>query len=372
MNERAKILVVDDVPANIRLIEAVLSGRGYDVIPATSGSEALHRVAADPPDLVLLDLMMPGIDGHEVSRRLRANPDTEYLPILMVTASGERDKVKALELGVDDFITKPFDNSELLARVRSLLRIHRYRAQIEAQAAELAEWNRTLESRVAEQVEEIDRISRLKRFLSPQVTDLILSDEERLESHRREITVVFFDLRGFTAFAETGEPEDVLGVLREYHAALGEVIFENDGTLERFTGDGVMVFFNDPLPCDNPALSAVSMSIAMRERFSELKASWDQLGHDLDCGTGIAQGYATLGRIGFEGRSDYAAIGTVTNLAARLCGEAGAGEILISERVQAATNGAVETERIDDLVLKGISRAVRTYNVLGLVAEATG
>jgi class 3 adenylate cyclase len=365
VNDRATILVVDDVPANIRLLEAVLTGHGYAVVGANSGPEALDRVAAEPPDLVVLDLMMPEMDGHEVCRRLRSEPTSEYLPILMVTASGERDKVKALELGVDDFISKPFDNSELLARVRSLLRIHRYREKIEAQAAELAEWNRTLESRVAEQVNEIDRISRLKRFLSPQVTDLILADEVLLESHRREITVVFFDLRGFTAFAETGEPEDVVGVLRDYHEALGSVVFEYNGTLERFTGDGVMVFFNDPLPCENPALSAVRMSLAMRDRFAELKRTWSQLGHELDCGTGIAQGYATLGRIGFEGRSDYAAIGTVTNLAARLCGEAGGGEILISERVHTAINGTVSAERIDDLTLKGISKPVRTYNVVG-------
>jgi class 3 adenylate cyclase/CheY-like chemotaxis protein len=366
MSDPATILVVDDVPANIRLLEAVLSGHGYNVVAASSGREALDQVAASPPDLVLLDLMMPGMDGHEVCRRLRGEPATEYLPILMVTASGDRDKVNALELGVDDFIAKPFDNAELLARVRSLLRIHSYREKIEAQSAELADLNRTLESRVSEQVDEIARISRLKRFLSPQVTEVILSDEVLLESHRREITVVFFDLRGFTAFAETGEPEDVVGVLRDYHTALGSVVFEHNGTLERFTGDGVMVFFNDPLPCNDPALSAVRMSVAMRERFAELRSGWSQLGHELDCGTGIAQGYATLGRIGFEGRSDYAAIGTVTNLAARLCGEAGGGQILISERVQSATNGAVVAERIDDLTLKGISKPVRTYNVVGV------
>ena len=311
----------------MKLLDAVLTSRGYEVVPAGSGEEALAKIATEQPDLVLLDIVMPGMDGYEVCRRLRADPATALLPVVMITASGEQEKVQAIEAGADDFMPKPFDQAELTARIRSLLRIKRYHDTIEAQAAELERWNRELERRVREQVAEVARVGRLKRFLAPQLVDLIVSsgDESLLESHRREITVVFCDLRGFTAFAESGEPEDVMNVLQTYHTALGELIYEFEGTLERFTGDGLMVFFNDPVPCDDPALRAVRMALAMRERISELADEWKKQGHALHFGLGIAQGYATIGRIGFEGRADYAAIGTVTNLAARLCDAAAAG-----------------------------------------------
>jgi len=221
---------------------------------------------------------------------------------------------------------------------------------------------------VEEQVAEIERMSRLKRFLSPQLAEVIVSsgDEKLLESHRREITVVFSDLRGFTAFAETAEPEEVMGVLREYHAAMGTLIFEFGGTLERFAGDGLMVFFNDPLPCPDPAQRAVRMAVAMRERAAELTRTWRKSGHQLDFGVGVAMGYATLGRIGFEGRFDYGAIGTVTNLAFRLCGEAKGGQILISQRVYAAAEELVEAEPVCEVALKGFHRPVPTYNILRL------
>src|SRR5581483_3912379 len=332
MDRPARILVVDDAPTNIRLLEALLVPQGYTVISATSGAQALEKVASEQPDLVLLDVVMPGMDGLEVCRRLREDPATRLLPIVMVTASGDQNKLPAIEAGADDFITKPLEKAELLARVKSLLRIKEYHDTIQRQAAELAEWNRTLEARVQQQLAELERLGRLRRFLSPQLADAILSsgDERVLESHRREITVVFTDLRGFTAFAAMAEPEDVMVVLREYHAAMGELIFEYEGTLERFAGDGLMVFFNDPFPCDDPAGRAVRMAVAMRERVDELARDWHRRGHQLDFGVGIAQGYATLGRVGFEGRFDYAAIGTVTNLASRLCGEAQPDQILVS------------------------------------------
>jgi adenylate cyclase len=364
----AKITVVDDTPQNVKLLEATLEPRGYQVISASSGEEALEKIAAEQPDLVLLDVVMPGMDGYEVCRRLRADPATALLPVVMITASGDEQKLAAIEAGADDFIPKPFDQAELVARIRSLLRIKRYHDTIETQAAELERWNRELEKRVGEQVKELAEVGRLKRFLAPQLVDLIVSsgDESLLDSHRREITVVFCDLRGFTAFAESGEPEDVMGVLHAYHAVIGELIFAFEGTLERFTGDGVMVFFNDPVPCDDPALRAVRMALAMRERVGELAVEWDRHGHELHFGLGIAQGFATVGRIGFEGRADYAAIGTVTNLAARLCDAAGAGQVLVSQRVLAATEDAVQAERIDDLPLKGFSKPVRVFNVVGI------
>ena len=374
MSAEGRIVVVDDTPQNVKLLEAVLTGRGYEVVAASSGEEALEAVADGRADLMLLDIVMPGIDGYEVCRRLRADPSTAVLPVVMITASGEQEKVKAIEAGADDFIPKPFDHAELIARIRSLIRIKRYRDRIETQAAELERWNAELERRVSEQVDELGRVGRLKRFLAPQLVDLIVSsgDDSLLDSHRREITVVFCDLRGFTAFAESGEPEDVMTVLRTYHAALGKLIFDFEGTLERFTGDGLMVFFNDPVPCDDPPLRAVRMGVAMRDRVGELAADWQRLGHDLQFGVGIAQGFATIGRIGFEGRADYAAIGTVTNLAARLCDAASASQVLVSERVLVAVEDAVEAHPVDDLPLKGFSKPIRAFNVLGLQRAYVG
>ncbi|HEY7064066.1 MAG TPA: response regulator [Chloroflexota bacterium] len=372
--QRKRILVVDDTPHNIKLLEAVLFPRGYQVVPATSGAEALAKVRSERPDLILCDVVMPVMDGYEVCRRLREDPETRLLPVIMVTASGEQEKIKAIDAGADDFVLKPFNQAELLARVRSLLRIKEYHDTIQAQAAELAEFNRTLAERVQQQVAELERVGILRRFLSPQLAEMIVSagDERILESHRREITVVFTDLRGFTAFAETAEPEDVMGVLREYHAAMGELIFQFQGTLERFTGDGLMVFFNDPIPVLEPPAQAVRMAVAMRERAAELARAWRRRGHDLGFGVGVAVGYATLGRIGFEGRWDYGAIGSVTNLAARLCGEAQAGHILISERVHLMIEDLLEAEPLGELTLKGFHRPVGAYNVLSIQPPPPG
>jgi adenylate cyclase len=368
MSEPASILVVDDLPQNVRLLEAILAPRGYRVLAANSGHEALERVGTERVELVLLDILMPGMDGYEVCRALRADPATSFLPVVMITASGEQEKVAAIEAGADDFIAKPFEQAELLARVHSLLRIKRYHDTIEAQAAELAAWNRELEQRVAEQVDALDRMGRLRRFLSPQLAELVVSsgDESFLRSHRREITVVFCDLRGFTSFSETVEPEDVMAVLSEYHAALGDLVHRFDGTLERFTGDGLMVIFNDPLDCPDAPERAVRMALAMRGRVAELAEGWSRRDYDLDFGVGIAQGHATLGQIGFEGRSDYTAIGSVTNLAARLCAHAEARQILISQRVFSAIQDIAVVDSLGELSLRGFSKPARAYNVIGL------
>jgi adenylate cyclase len=363
----SRILVVDDTAQNRRLLEAVLSARGHEVTGAASGREALDLIAAEPPDLVLLDIVMPEMDGYEVCRILRADPSTQMLPIIMLTSSGEQDKVGAIEAGADDFIARPFDQPELLARVRSLLRIKEYHDTIQAQAAELADLNRTLEGRVRAQVDELERLGRLRRFLSPQLAELIVTGNEEtlLDSHRREITVVFCDLRGFTAFSESAEPEEVMAVLREFHTELGKLLFEFGGTLERFAGDALMMFFNDPFPCPDPPLQAVRMALAMQERVAELSTGWRKRGHELALGIGIAVGYATLGRIGFEGRFDYGAVGSVVNLAARLCAEALGGQILLAERAFAAVEGTVAAAPQAPLILKGFHRPIQAYLVTG-------
>ncbi|TPG17122.1 response regulator [Pedococcus bigeumensis] len=369
----AVILVVDDLPQNVKLMDAVLSPRGFVVHTATSGEEALTWLSTRVPDLVLLDILMPGIDGYETCRQIRANEATSYLPVVMVTASGQEQKLRAIEAGADDFVTKPFEQAELLARVRSLVRVKRYHDTIERQAAELADWNRELEAKVAAQVTELERVGRLRRFLSPQVAGLVVEsgDDTFLESHRSEITAVYCDLRGFTSFAETAEPEEVMSVLREYHEALGDLVFRFEGTLEHFAGDGLLVFFNDPIPCPDAPERAVRMAVAMRGRVAELADGWKRRGHELGFGVGIAQGYATLGRVGFEGRYDYAAIGTVTNLSARLSGMAAAGQILVTQRVVTGASEVAVTRSLGPMELRGITRPVEVFDVLGLDAART-
>jgi class 3 adenylate cyclase/CheY-like chemotaxis protein len=361
-----KILVVDDVPKNVKLLADLLGAKGFAAITAASGPEALERVAAERPDLILLDVMMPGMSGYEVCRAIRADPAHAMLPIVLVTAlDPAQERIKGLEAGADDFLTKPVNQAELLARVRSLLRIKSLYDEVQRQKAELSDWNRTLEQRVAEGVEQLERVGRLKRFFSPQLAEAIVGGgtADPLQSHRREITVVFLDLRGFTAFTETADPEEVMGVLGEYHAAMGRLILAHEGTLERFTGDGIMVFFNDPQPVPDPAPRAARMALAMQREVAGLAAGWRRRGYDLAMGIGVAQGFATIGRIGFEGRIDYGAIGTVTNLAARLCGEAQGAEILISQRVMAALDGVFAVEPAGELTLKGFLRPVPAFRL---------
>lgn len=372
MNSPPKILVVDDTPRNVKLLADLLSVKGYSVTTAASGKEALASMAAAPPDLVLLDVVMPEMSGYEVCQAIRANEATAMLPVIMVTALDPNvERVKGIEAGADDFLPKPINQAELLARVKSLLRVKQLHDQVQAQAAELANWNRTLEQRVQQQLEQLERLERLKRFFSPQLAELFVAGgaDDPMKTHRRDITVVFLDLRGFTAFAESAEPEEVMGVLREYHAAMGQIIVGHEGTLECFIGDGMMVIFNDPVPVANPQERAVRMALAMRGGFAELSGAWRKLGYDIGMGIGIAQGYATIGEIGFEGRKDYGSIGTVCNLASRLCGEAKPGQILVPQRLLGAIENLVETEPAGELSLKGFQRAVTAYNVKSVKGE---
>jgi adenylate cyclase len=364
-----RILIVDDTPANVHILKARLAAHGYDIVTATDGEAALVAVKETEPDLILLDVMMPKMDGIEVCRLLRADASVPFIPIIMVTAKSDpKDVVAGLEAGGDEYLTKPVDQPALVARVKSMLRIKNLHDTVEALAAERAEWNKTLERRVEDQVGQLERLGRLKRFFSPQLAELIVGGgaEDPLKSHRRDVTVVFLDLRGFTAFAETAEPEEVMGVLREYHAEMGRLILAHEGTLERFTGDGMMIFFNDPVPVPNPGERAVRMAVAMRERVDDLAVGWRKRGYDLAFGLGIAQGYATIGAIGFEGRWDYGAIGTVTNLAARLCGEAKGGQILVAQRVATTVEDLADLEGVGSLTLKGLLRPVPAFNVIGL------
>ena len=367
-----RILVVDDVAMNVKLLADLLSVKGYETVTAASGAEALARLAADRPDMVLLDVMMPGMSGYEVCAAIRADPAHAMLPVVLVTAlDPAKERAKGLEAGADDFLTKPLNQAELLARVKSLLRIKSLYDEVTRQKDELAQWNRTLEQRVAEGVEQLERVGRLKRFFSPQLAEAIVAGgaDDPLKSHRREITVVFLDLRGFTAFTETADPEEVMGVLGEYHAAMGRLILEHEGTLERFSGDGIMIFFNDPVTMDDPAPRAARMALAMQREMNRLAAGWKRRGYDLRLGVGIAQGFATIGGIGFPGRIDYGAIGTVTNLAARLCGEAQGGEVLLSQRVRAALDDAeFRTEPAGELALKGFARPVAASRLVLPVA----
>jgi class 3 adenylate cyclase len=367
MSVSGRILVVDDQPQNVKLLEQILSLSGYEVFTAASGVEALAKISAEKPDLVLLDVVMPQMSGYEVCRRIRSDASTGLLPVVMVTAlDPAEERVKGIEAGADDFLSKPINQQEILARVKSLLRIRSLHRQVEAQAEQLTQWNAKLEERVAEQLGQVERLSRLRRFLSPKVADLIIAGQldDPMATRRREVTIVFVDLRGFTAFSETAAPEDVLRVLHEYHGEIGRLVGAYDGTVEHFAGDGVMLIFNDPAPLPDPAFSAVSMAVELRDSVASLSDSWRKLGYKLGCGQGIAQGFATIGTIGFPGRQDYGTVGAVNNLAARLCGEAAVGQILVSQRVFGRVEDRVVAESMGDLSLKGFHAPVPAYNVV--------
>ncbi len=368
----ARILVVDDVPENVRLLEAVLTPRGYDVVSATDGRAALDLAESAEPDLILLDVVMPQPDGYAVCRQLREREETAVLPVIMLTASDGPEKTKAIEAGADDFIAKPFNRDELLTRIRSLLRIKRYHDTIKAQAAELLDLNRTLEERVRTQVEELERLRRLQRFLSPQLADAIVSsgDESILSSHRREVAMFFADLRGWTSFVDAVEPEELMRVLDEFHGTIGGLVRRFDATVGFLQGDGIQLFFNDPIEIPDAALRAVRLGCALREEMAELTPQWRKRGYNLDFGAGIALGYATCGEVGFEGRSDYAAIGAVTNLASRLADEATGGQVLIAQRLYAEVEDAVEVESAGEFTLKGFQQPVAAFNIVA-VRETT-
>jgi class 3 adenylate cyclase len=373
---RGLVLVVDDDEANREVLARRLGRLGFAVRQAENGRVALGLMATEPIDLVLLDLNMPELDGYQVLEARRDDPRLRDIPTIMISASADTESVvRCIQMGADDHLGKPFDPVLLEARVGACLEKKRLRDQerelldtVSQQASALAEWNETLEKRVAEQVDELDRMARLRRFLSPQLADLLITkgDETVLETHRRDIAVLFVDLAGFTAFSETSEPEDVMAVLREFHEELGRLVQEFEATVGFFAGDGLMVFWNDPMPCPDPADRAVRMAVALRERFVQLTAEWRRRGHNLGFSVGVASGYATLGEIGFEGRYDYGVIGSVVNLASRLCDHAERDQILISARAKLAVEQIVDIEEVGDVLLKGFHAPVPVFNVTGL------
>lgn len=354
----ARILVVDDQRTNAEMVGGLLRNLGYEVELALSGDEALEAVRARSPDLVITDILMPGIDGYDLCRRLRALPTTALLPVIMITsAEPQTERVKGIEAGADDFLAKPVNWAELFGRVKRLL-------HVKALQDEIQELNARLEERVRDQVAQLERLSRMKRFFSRAVAEAIVAGgEELLEPHRREITAVFLDLRGFTAFTDRADPDQVLDLLREYHATLGRTVDEFGGTLEHFAGDGVMIFFNDPIEVDKPAERAIRMALALQRAFNPIAEAWAQLGHEVGLGIGIAQGDTTLGVIGFEQRWEYAAIGNVPNLAARLCGAATAGEIIVDGQTEQDIVAIAETEFIGALTLRGFQQPVPAFRL---------
>jgi len=357
----ARILVVDDQRSHVEMMAGVLKARGYEVLTAADGEAALEQVRSASPDIVVSDILMPGLDGYELCRRLRANPATALLPVVLVTSlDPQGERMKGIEAGADDFLAKPVNWEDLFARVRSLLRVKTLQDELQA-------GNQKLEARVKEQVAQLERLGRLKRFFSRSVAEAIIAGgEEMIEPHRREITAVFLDLRGFTSFTDRADPDEVLELLRAYHVTLGRFVDEFDATLEHFAGDGIMIFFNDPLPVDQPAEKAVRMAVALQRAFTPISEAWLKLGHKVGLGIGIAQGEATLGVIGFENRWEYAAIGNVPNLAARLCGAARAGEIIIDAQTEQDVVHCAVTEPIGPLTLRGFAQPVAAFRLNSL------
>ena len=359
MAEPGLALVVDDSRVNRLVLVRLLAGLGLEVLEAENGVEALDllRAHADAIDLVLLDVVMPELDGYETLAAMKADEATRHIPVIIVSAVEELDSVvRCIELGATDYLTKPITPRILEARVNASLAAKRLRDLEREYVEEQQRLNQTIERQKIE----------LSRFLSPQISALISSDdgERLLAGHRRQITVAFCDLRGFTSFAEQADPEELFGVLGDYHRMMGATITEHGGTLEHFAGDGVMIYFNDPIEQPDHVERAVRMAIAMRDRFQPLAQTWRKRGYELGFGVGIATGYATLGRIGYEGRYDYGAIGNVVILASRLSSQAAADQILLSQRAAGAVEDLVEVESVGQLQIKGLSRPVSASNVL--------
>jgi adenylate cyclase len=365
------VLVVDDDKSNVDILRTRLAAQGYAIVTAGDGEAGLAAARAHRPDLILLDVNMPRLDGLEACRRLKGDPTLPFVPVILVTARGDaRDVVAGLDAGADEYLTKPVIVTELVARVKSMLRIKELHDRVQMQSAELAEWTGMLERRVEEQVRQLDQLGRLKRFFSPALAELIVHGgvDDPLRTRRREIVMVILDLVGFTTFASTAEPEDIITVLRHYHTEMGQLVLAHDGTLERFAGDSINVIFNDPIEMPDAPERAVRMAWAMRERARQLAAEWERNGWRLPLRIGVAMGHATIGTIGFEGRLDYGVVGRVVGLAAALSNAAEAGDLLVSQNVASAVEAAAELEEVPALTSQWFTRPVRAFRVQGLKA----
>jgi class 3 adenylate cyclase len=357
----ATVLVVDDDPLNRAMLSMSLGQLGHSVVEAGNGLEAIEALGANDIDITLTDIEMPEMDGYGLLRHRAGDDQLKAIPFIVISGVDEMASIiTCIELGAEDYLPKPFDPVLLHARLGACLDKKRM-------TDELQQLNEHLAERVDEKVAEVERLNALRRFVTPQLAEaLAAGGDDILASHRREIIAYFCDLRGFTAFSETAEPEEVMDVLREFHHAVGPMIFEHDGTIAQFTGDGMLVFFNDPVQLDDPAWNAVRLGVAMRDRTAELSADWRRRGHDLELGIGIAVGYATCGEIGFDGRTEYTAIGTVVNLSARVCGIANGGQILVTNKVFLAVDERVDSTAIGDTEFKGLSRPVPIHEIVAL------
>ena len=357
----ATVLVVDDDPLNRAMLSMSLGSLGHQVVEAGNGLEAIERLAEHSVDVVLTDIEMPEMDGYGLLQHRADDDRLKAIPFIVISGVDEMASIiTCIKLGAEDYLPKPFDPVLLHARLGACLDKKRM-------TDELQQWNVLLAQRVDEKVAEVERLNTLRRFVTPQLAEaLAAGGDEILASHRREITAFFCDLRGFTAFSETAEPEEVMDVLREFHHAVGPMIFEHDGTIAQFTGDGMLVFFNDPVLLDDPAWQAVQLAVVMRDRTAELSTEWRRRGHDLELGIGIAVGYATCGEIGFDRRTEYTAIGTVVNLSARVCAIAAGGQILVTNKVFTAVEDRVDATPVGDVEFKGLSRPVPIVEITAL------
>mgnify|MGYP001817967945 FL=1 len=357
----ATVLVVDDDPLNRQLLSMSIGHLGHAVVEAGNGLEAIDALGQHRIDVVLTDIEMPEMDGYGLLEHRATDDRLKAIPFIVISGVDEMASIiKCIGLGAEDYLPKPFDPVLLHARLGASLDRKRM-------TDELQQLNEHLAERVDEKVAEVERLNSLRRFVSPQLAEaLAVGGDDILASHRREITAFFCDLRGFTAFSETAEPEEVMAVLREFHHAVGPMIFEHQGTIAQFTGDGLLVFFNDPVKLDDPAWNAVQLAVAMRDRTAELSAAWKRRGHDLELGIGIAVGYATCGEIGFDGRTEYTAIGTVVNLSARVCAIAAGNQILVTNKVFLAVDDRVESTPLGDTEFKGLTRPVPIHEVTAL------
>jgi len=370
------LLVVDDQPMNVDILCSRLAVHGYAILTAHTSDEALALAMTRHPDLLLLDVMLPTLDGLAVCRQLKAAPSLPFLPIIMVSAkTTAQDIIAGLEAGADDYLTKPVDQAVLVARVQAMLRLKARHDTVQAHATALAAqadqcvaWSRTLEQRVQAQVTELERLGRLKRFVAPPLAEVVVAvgGEPLLQHQRREVTVVWCALQGFTPFAEGAEPARVVEVLRDYHTVMGHLIRRFEGTVTQWAGDRVQILFNAPLPCPDPAVRAVRMAVAMQQQLGAPLDRWRHRQHAFAWGVGIAQGDATLGLLDVGGRLDYAALGPVPQLAARLCEAAHGEQILLCPRVGAAVDALVDVAPAATLSLQGRPHPVAAFQVLGM------